>query len=65
MLDYVDMEGTMFLLEIFEILRRWMWIFFRIETECVREERRQRSMGAGRPGDLLLGSLGTERYEDD
>ena len=28
-----DLEGTIFLMEILEVLRRWMWIFFRVETE--------------------------------
>lgn len=28
-----DHEGGIFLMEIMEVLRRWMWIFLRIETE--------------------------------
>lgn len=28
-----DLEGGIFLMEILEVLRRWMWIFFRVETE--------------------------------
>jgi EXS family len=28
-----DLEGGIFLMEIFEVFRRWMWIFFRVETE--------------------------------
>lgn len=32
-----DLEGGIFLLEMFEILRRWMWVFLRVETEWVRQ----------------------------
>lgn len=30
------LEGGVFLLEILELLRRWMWVYFRVETEYVR-----------------------------
>ena len=39
-LDHLnEIEGGIFLLEILEVFRRWMWIFLRVETEwgkCVR-----------------------------
>ncbi|RMD41392.1 hypothetical protein DV735_g3762, partial [Chaetothyriales sp. CBS 134920] len=28
-----DLEGGIFLIEVLEVARRWMWIFFRVETE--------------------------------
>lgn len=28
-----DMEGGIFLIQVLEVLRRWIWIFFRVETE--------------------------------
>ena len=28
-----DLEVGIFLMELLEVLRRWMWIFFRVETE--------------------------------
>ena len=28
-----DLEGGIFVMEFLEVLRRWMWIFFRVETE--------------------------------
>ena len=28
-----DLEGSIFVMEVFEVLRRWIWIFFRVETE--------------------------------
>jgi hypothetical protein len=28
-----DLEGGIFLMELLEVFRRWMWIFFRVETE--------------------------------
>jgi hypothetical protein len=30
---YNDMEGGIFLIEVLEVFRRWIWIFFRVETE--------------------------------
>lgn len=36
-LVYLDgIEGGIFLLEIMELLRRWVWVYFRVETEFVR-----------------------------
>lgn len=32
-----DLEGGIFLIEMFEILRRWMWVFLRVETEWIRQ----------------------------
>src|ERR1700761_6189989 len=31
-----DLEGGIFLMELLEVGRRWMWIFLRVETEGVR-----------------------------
>lgn len=31
-----DFEGAIFLMEVLEVFRRWMWIFFRVETEWIR-----------------------------
>jgi hypothetical protein len=31
-----DLEGGIFVMECLEVLRRWIWIFFRVETEWVR-----------------------------
>lgn len=28
-----DLEGGIFLMELLEVFRRWIWIFFRVETE--------------------------------
>ncbi|OQO07437.1 hypothetical protein B0A48_07134 [Cryoendolithus antarcticus] len=33
-----DLEGGIFMIELFEILRRWMWVFLRIETEWLRQK---------------------------
>lgn len=30
------LEGGIFLLEIMELTRRWIWVYFRVETEWVR-----------------------------
>jgi hypothetical protein len=34
---FADFESGIFLLELLEVVRRWMWIFFRVETEWVRQ----------------------------
>ena len=28
-----DLEGSIFIMELLEVGRRWIWIFFRVETE--------------------------------
>ncbi|KAF3916833.1 hypothetical protein ABW20_dc0109367 [Dactylellina cionopaga] len=45
---YGDLEGGIFILQFLEIFRRWLWIFFRVETEWTRTENRT-------GGDILLG----------
>jgi len=36
-----DLEGGIFVMEFLEVLRRWMWIFFRVETEWGESFRRR------------------------
>lgn len=31
-----DWEGSLFVIELLEVFRRWVWIFFRVETEWIR-----------------------------
>ncbi|KAL1994604.1 hypothetical protein VTN49DRAFT_2074 [Thermomyces lanuginosus] len=50
-------ESGIFLLVFLEVARRWMWIFFRVETEWVRTNR------GPAPDDVLLGEIG--KYDDD
>ncbi|KAI5303526.1 hypothetical protein KEM56_007462 [Ascosphaera pollenicola] len=51
-LDRVNQaEGGVFLLQLLEVGRRWIWIFFRIETEWVRNIR------GPAPDDILLGEF--------
>lgn len=50
-----DFEGGIFVLEIMEVLRRWMWVYFRVETEWVR------TRGSG---DILLDDYGPKLDED-
>ncbi|KAF2481081.1 EXS family-domain-containing protein [Neohortaea acidophila] len=52
---FYDIEGGIFLLEIMEIFRRWMWVFFRVEAEWLR---------ARASGDVLLDDLGPKIDED-
>ncbi|KAL8750673.1 MAG: hypothetical protein Q9199_006920 [Rusavskia elegans] len=48
-----DLEGTIFLLEMAEVVRRWVWIFFRVETEWVRVR-----SGAAGVDEMLLAPMG-------
>lgn len=54
-----DPESTVFLLQALEVFRRWVWIFFRVETEWVR------SSGSGLGvDDILMADFGG-KYEDE
>lgn len=55
-----DFEGGIFVLELMEVFRRWMWVFFRVETEWVRTK----GSGDLRSGDILLNDVGLYRDED-
>lgn len=54
-----DLEGGIFLMELLEVLRRWIWIFFRVETEWVRNHR------GPVPDDIMLGEVSNKYDEDD
>jgi hypothetical protein len=54
-----DLEGGIFTMEALEVLRRWVWIFFRVETEWVRNHR------GPAPDDILLGDVGVGNKYDD
>jgi len=49
---FADFESGIFLMEFLEVGRRWMWIFFRVETEWVRTT--QAGLGGAGQGDILL-----------
>ncbi|KIX09545.1 uncharacterized protein Z518_00625 [Rhinocladiella mackenziei CBS 650.93] len=53
-----DLEGGIFFMELLEVVRRWMWVFFRVETEWVRNNR------GPAPDDILLGEFGG-KIDDD
>lgn len=61
---FADFESGIFLMEFLEVGRRWMWIFFRVETEWVRNTR---DVGLGAPGqdDILLGDYSSGKDDDD
>ena len=54
-----DLEGGIFTMEVLEVLRRWVWIFFRIECEWVRTHRIPTA------DDILLGDVGIGNKYDD
>jgi hypothetical protein len=53
-----EWEGGIFVLELCEVFRRWVWVFFRVETEWVRNNK------GPVPDDLLLGEY-TGKYDED
>ncbi|KAI9795882.1 MAG: protein-ER retention protein [Piccolia ochrophora] len=53
-----DLEGGIFIMEFLEVLRRWIWIFFRVETEWVRNNR------GPAQDDILLGEY-NGKYDED
>lgn len=60
-LDHItDFESSIFVIEFLEVFRRWVWIFFRVETEWLRNSQT--------PGlevdDILLGDY-QGKYEDE
>lgn len=59
-LDHMaDFESSIFLIEFLEVFRRWVWIFFRVETEWLRNA----NTGVG-VDDILLGDY-QGKYEDE
>ena len=63
---FADFESGIFLMEFLEVGRRWMWIFFRVETEWVRETSRV-ALGADGQNDILLDEYisGKDDADDD
>ncbi|KAK4160931.1 protein ERD1 1 [Cladorrhinum sp. PSN259] len=56
-----NFESTIFLIQSLEVFRRWMWIFFRVETEWIRST----NTGLGMD-DILLGDFREgNKYEDE
>lgn len=53
-----DLEGGIFTMELLEVYRRWVWIFLRVETEWVRNNR------GPAPDDILLGEY-NGKLDDD
>lgn len=57
-LDHIsDFESSIFVIQFLEVFRRWVWIFFRVETEWLRNQ----VTGAG-ADDILLGDY---HYKDE
>ncbi|KAK3341190.1 EXS family-domain-containing protein [Lasiosphaeria hispida] len=55
-----DFEGSIFLIQFLEVFRRWVWIFFRVETEWIRSG----STGLG-GDDILMNDFQGNKYEDE
>ena len=77
MAPYADLEGTLFTVQFLEVFRRWVWIFFRVETEWIRNTGPAGPGGGPSAGllsdieddDILLGDFavggGLGKYEDE
>ena len=48
--SFIDEDRAIFFVELAEMLRRWMWVFLRVEWEVVRE----REVRAGLPPDARV-----------
>ncbi|KAG6363584.1 hypothetical protein INS49_008685 [Diaporthe citri] len=57
----VDFESSIFVIEFLEVFRRWVWIFFRVETEWLRNNSVNTGLAVD---DILLGDY-QGKYEDD
>lgn len=58
---FVDFESSIFVIEFLEVFRRWVWIFFRVETEWLRNQ----STGLA-VDDILLGDYDHQgKYDDE
>ncbi|KAJ4290673.1 protein-ER retention protein [Collariella sp. IMI 366227] len=56
-----DFESSIFLIQFLEVFRRWVWIFFRVETEWLRNT----ATGLGLDDMVLLGDFQANKYEDE
>lgn len=64
-LDHItDFESSIFVIEFLEVFRRWVWIFFRVETEWLRNNNNMVSSSGLGPDDILLGDY-QGKYEDE
>ena len=63
-------------MEFLEVLRRWMWIFFRVETEwgsspflitveCLANRLTVRNSRGPAPDDILLGEFSGNKLDED
>jgi hypothetical protein len=59
-----DFESSIFIVELLEVLRRWVWIIFRVETEWLRNSSPSSGLGLG-IDDILLGDYDYSPYDDD
>ena len=75
--QFNDLEGGIFVMELLEVLRRWIWIFFRVETEwgkccfcCLYQVpmadiRLVRNTRGPAPDDILLGDFSPNKTDED
>lgn len=62
---FADFESGIFVMECLEVGRRWMWIFFRVETEWVRALGATRGEGLLGQEELLLGDYSGGNSDED
>lgn len=58
---FSDFESSIFLIQFLEVFRRWVWIFFRVETEWIRNS----VTSLGHDDMVLLGDYQGNKYEDE
>lgn len=59
-LDHLnDLEGGIFVMQLLEVFRRWVWIFLRVETEWVRNNR------GSAPDNVSLEEFDHRKFDED
>jgi hypothetical protein len=63
-LDHItEFESSIFIMQLLEVFRRWVWIFFRVETEWLRNTSSGLGLGVD---DILLGDYDpSDKYDSD
>ncbi|AEO53206.1 hypothetical protein MYCTH_2294232 [Thermothelomyces thermophilus ATCC 42464] len=59
--QFSDFESSIFLIQFLEVFRRWVWIFFRVETEWIRTS----VTSLGHDDMVLLDDYQGNKYEDE
>ncbi|PCH43628.1 EXS-domain-containing protein [Wolfiporia cocos MD-104 SS10] len=60
---YAEGHMLIFCFEFAEVVRRWMWVFIRVEWEIVKESKEVRAAARSPPGVARMETIGEDEYE--